>query len=263
MAIQIVNYQKQNKESALDKVLKGVQVAQGLIGSAINVNDLVEKRTSGALDQQRLEEQRKQFTTGQEMEQAKLDENRRQFDITSKQNDRKITADLASPSKRLEKLSIPDSITVKILAQGSADRKAIVEDLNAALVTLNDPNISESQKIIAGKNLGKTLNSAQGRDAVGEGEAKRLLGLLEFQFLNPLDEDTRLGRNLPGFIKQVGLKTKEIENAANGMDEKVNKILGSSPAARSPDSSGSKNSLDGVSEDEIRKELERRAKKAK
>lgn len=76
--------------------------------------------------------------------------------------------------------------------------------MDEALVKLNDPNKTEEQKIKIGQGLLKLLNSAEGSDAVGAEESKRIGDYLEYAMGNLTGPGgLRIGRDLPGFINQV------------------------------------------------------------
>ena len=72
-----------------------------------------------------------------------------------------------------------------------------------ALTKLEDKNLPEDQKIKVGQSLFKLLNSAEGADAVGAEEAKRLGSYLEYQKGNFTDPGAFWGRDVNGFTDQV------------------------------------------------------------
>lgn len=72
-----------------------------------------------------------------------------------------------------------------------------------ALTKLEDKNLPEDQKIKVGQSLFKLLNSAEGADAVGAEEAKRLGSYLEYQKFNMTDPGAFWGRDVNGFTDQV------------------------------------------------------------
>lgn len=75
--------------------------------------------------------------------------------------------------------------------------------MDAALAQLKDPNKSEEEKVKVGQGLLKLLNSAEGADAVGAEESKRIGGYLEYQKGNFFDPGKFWGRDMEGFISQV------------------------------------------------------------
>lgn len=75
--------------------------------------------------------------------------------------------------------------------------------MDSALAQLNDPNKSEEEKVKVGQGLLKLLNSAEGADAVGAEESKRIGGYLEYQKGNFFEPGKFWGRDLPSFISQV------------------------------------------------------------
>ena len=63
--------------------------------------------------------------------------------------------------------------------KSNAKLSPIRSEIASALKMLEDPNVSEEDKIRIGQGLVKTLNSTQGADAVGSEEAQRLASELE------------------------------------------------------------------------------------
>ena len=90
------------------------------------------------------------------------------------------------------------------LAKSTTGLFRVKTAMDKALGQLSDPNKSEEEKVKVGQGLLKLLNSAEGSDAVGAEEAKRIGDYLEFamgNFTGP--GGMRIGRDLPGFVNQV------------------------------------------------------------
>lgn len=87
---------------------------------------------------------------------------------------------------------------------------SVKSGIDAALKNLNDPNVSEDQKIKTGQGLLKLLNSAEGADAIGAEESKRLGSFLEYQTGNFTGAGPFWGRDLDLFTEQVSLKSQEL-----------------------------------------------------
>ena len=104
----------------------------------------------------------------------------------------KPTADSKVIQKQMEKLGV-----------GNAGLYNVKGAMDEALSILNDPSISEDQKIKTGQSLFKLLNSAEGSDAVGAEEAKRLGSYLEYNLGNFTQPGAFIGRDLKGFTEQV------------------------------------------------------------
>lgn len=72
----------------------------------------------------------------------------------------------------------------------------------------------EDQKIAAGRQLLKTLNSTEGADAIGAEEANRLGSKLEYALGNFTNSNpTQWGRDLEGFKTQAMNTSKSIGDA--------------------------------------------------
>lgn len=96
--------------------------------------------------------------------------------------------------------------------------------MQEALVKLNDPSISEDQKVKVGQGLFKLLNSAEGQDAVGAEEAKRLGSYLEFNLGNITQPGAFLGRDLPGFTEQISQYSDLLGNRILSNEKGINTL---------------------------------------
>lgn len=91
----------------------------------------------------------------------------------------------------------------KELGKKNTNLFAVKNAMDSALVQLNNPNLSEEEKIKAGQGLLKLLNSAEGSDAVGAEEAKRIGSYLEHKMFNVFEPGSMFGRDLDLFTDQV------------------------------------------------------------
>jgi hypothetical protein len=98
--------------------------------------------------------------------------------------------------------------------------------MDSALQILEDPKIPEDQKVKTGQGLYKLLNSAEGADAVGAEEAKRIGSYLEYHLGNFTQPGAFIGRDVPGFVGQIknysgllGERIKRNEQTAAGLKE--------------------------------------------
>lgn len=87
----------------------------------------------------------------------------------------------------------------------------------------------EGQAVVAGKQLIKLLNSAEGSDAVGAEESKRLAGYLEYKIANFTEPGSFIGRDLDKFVEQVSGKAKEIDARMASNQAAIDKIYGRQP----------------------------------
>lgn len=101
-----------------------------------------------------------------------------------------------------------DNVAQKDLTTKNVTLFNVKNAMDEAYTVLNDPNVSEDQKIKTGQGLFKLLNSAEGSDAVGAEEAKRLGSYLEYNIGNFTQPGAMFGRDLKGFTEQVGNYSK-------------------------------------------------------
>jgi hypothetical protein len=93
---------------------------------------------------------------------------------------------------------------VKDLAKKNASIFTVKSGIDSSLKQLQDPNLSEAEKIKVGQETMKLLNSAEGADAVGAEEAQRLGSYLEYALGNVTGPGGfRIGRDLEGFTEQI------------------------------------------------------------
>lgn len=133
----------------------------------------------------------------------------------------------ANPNKlAFDRLPVESQKEVEKLATTSAGIKSIKNNIDSALEILENPEISETQKIVTGQQLIKALNSAQGADAVGEGEAKRLASLLEYKIANFTGPGSFMGRDLNEFVTQVRLKSGELGQSTTRNQSEIDRLYG-------------------------------------
>lgn len=117
--------------------------------------------------------------------------------------------------KQMEKLGVDNAQLFKV--KGAMDE---------ALTILNDPSVSEDQKIKTGQSLFKLLNSAEGSDAVGAEEASRLGSYLEYNLGNFTQPGAFVGRDLGGFTDQVANYSKLLGGRIQKGEEGINLLKG-------------------------------------
>jgi hypothetical protein len=147
-----------------------------------------------------------------------------------------------NPNKfEFERLPVENQEQIKDLSKGVAARTQIQKDIESALELLESTDVPEDQKVVIGLNLAKTLNSTQGKDAVGAEEVKRLVSYLEpVTLLGP--GGPRLGRDLGSFTNQVKLKSAEIGQSVAKQKAQIDQLYGRNPTQitgiKIPDMSG-------------------------
>lgn len=149
-----------------------------------------------------------------------------------------------SDKAKYEALPIESQQVIKDVAAKNANITSIKNNIDSALQILNDSNVSEEQKIASGRALLKTLNSAQGQDAVGAEEAKRLGSFLEFKIANFTQPGSFVGRDLDQFISQTALKSQELGQTLARNSATIDQLYGrpakSLPGIEVPPSAQSK-----------------------
>lgn len=113
----------------------------------------------------------------------------------------------------------------KDLYKTNAKLFSVKAGIDASLKQLNDPNVSEDQKVKVGQGLLKLLNSAEGSDAVGAEESKRLGSFLEYKFLNVKEPGSFIGRDIDLFTQQVANKSDEIGTRISTNEMAAQKLL--------------------------------------
>lgn len=144
--------------------------------------------------------------------------------------DKNKTQNLAK--QQFDMLPVENQEQIKDLAKKTSSKESIANQLQATFETLQNKDVPYEQKLMAAKNLGKVLNSTEGADAVGEGEAKRMMA-----FLNYLPTDRPgfdLGPQIDKFTEQVGIKLGDIRQAAAMNKQGIDKLYGRQPSELAP-----------------------------
>jgi hypothetical protein len=112
------------------------------------------------------------------------------------------------------------------LAGSNANKASITTQIDSTIAMLDDPKISEDQKLMQARQLIKTLNSVQGPDAVGAEEVKRLAGLLEFRMMpNFTEPGDIIGRTpISEFATQAKLTSRGMKEAMSGNQKLIDNL---------------------------------------
>jgi hypothetical protein len=130
-------------------------------------------------------------------------------------------------------IDLEKETSVKSLASSSAGILPIKNELDTFLK--NSESYTPDQLLIQGKQLIKTLNSTQGKDAVGAEEAARLAGKLDFRLGNLFNSDpVQFGRDLPGFLQQVKDTSDKISGTITRNKQSIDQLTGQSVAPSAP-----------------------------
>lgn len=114
------------------------------------------------------------------------------------------------------KLNTADNVAVKKLEEDVVTKERIAGAIDANIAQLTNDKTDPYVRRQAGLSILKTLNSAEGKDAVGAEEAKRLGQFLQYQ-INPIEvlkTGRVFGTDMPRFIQQITLKRDELKGRA-------------------------------------------------
>lgn len=124
-----------------------------------------------------------------------------------------------------ESLPVEKKKFVETLGTKNANKVAIKNQIDA--VTGNWDSLPDDQKLSAGRQLLKTLNSPEGADAIGVEEANRLGSRLEYALGNFTNSNpTQFGRDLKGFKEQAQNTSKSLDTAIRSNEGEIDKAYG-------------------------------------
>lgn len=252
MAVGVIQPQQRQSgfDQNLDRIAKGLQIATSLFNIPISVMDRnrqIEKEqkqeTLQAEDRKNQAEDRglqRALTTAQ-LEEKKASALRapEEFELTKKAKmaqialaeaqarraNREANESRVDQTKIFKSLPMQSQKQIDVLSTKSGNIAAIKNEIDSTLEKLQDPAISEDQKVVLGRGLLKTLNSSQGADAIGSEEAKRLGGLLEFKKFNITEPGSMFGRDLGMFIDQVALNSDKLAGALSKNQEAIDRMM--------------------------------------
>lgn len=127
-----------------------------------------------------------------------------------------------------ENLPIDKKKTVETLSTKNAGKIAIKNQIDSVMSTWD--NLPDDQKVAAGRQLLKTLNSTEGADAIGSEEAKRLGSKLEYAMGNLFNSNpVQFGRDLEGFKTQALNTSQSIGQAVKSNQSMIDETMGRQP----------------------------------
>lgn len=142
--------------------------------------------------------------------------------LTGKQREERVS----KAKEEFDLLPVQSQEMIKKLAGSSANKETINNQIKGAISQLDNPDISDDQKLTIGRSLLKTLNSTEGSDAVGAEEANRLGSYLEFKIANFTGPGSFVGRDLDQFIEQTRLTSERIDKAIESNNEAIERLYG-------------------------------------
>lgn len=241
------------KESAIDKINKGLDLAQNIMQTYQTGKQVFGGK--GSLEEQLKQAQLKktmaetdQIGKTKPIEERRLDLDQAKFDFEK-----------GKPSSQFDRLPTENQITIKALAGTNANKEGIVSQIEAVMNKWDD--LSENEQLQQGKQLIKVLNSTEGKDAVGAEEAKRLAGKLDFAMGNLFNSNPfQVGRDLPGFKKDADITANIIRNSMKSNADVIEKNYGRGGLRDLVQSKPQNKSLNigDISKDDLLKEKQRR-----
>lgn len=132
----------------------------------------------------------------------------------------------SSAQYEYKSLPVENQEQIKDLAKANANKIDIKNAIDSSVAKMDDPTISEDQKIVLGKSLLKTLNSQQGKDAIGSEEAHRLGSFLEYKLFNYKEPGSFMGRDLGEFIQQAKINSASLGETIEKNASRINQLYG-------------------------------------
>ncbi len=166
---------------------------------------------------------KEQFAMQKDQERLAFDKQKHSDDMNFKYTE------AGRKAKGGESLPFDKKKSIETKATKNANIASIENELDAVLEKWD--KMTPDQQYYAGQSLIKTMNSTQGADAVGEGEAARLAGNLEFIWSGNLfnSNPMQLGRDLPGFKNQVQNIRDKIKTVREKNQADIDSEMGRAP----------------------------------
>lgn len=159
------------------------------------------------------------------LKEAQTDATKKRIDIA----EQKLKISKSKPVSNDELKLLPEDRReyVKTLTRGNAEKVSIFSNIEANLKKLRDPKIDGKVRKQLASQMIKTINSIQGRDAVGSEEAQRIGTFLETHTLDPFSvRGTSIGQDLERFIEQADITGQTIADTVDSnnllIDEEFN-----------------------------------------
>lgn len=123
------------------------------------------------------------------------------------------------------KLNAVDDRLVKKFADDIANKQSISDAIGYEIGILEDPNVSEYVALNSARSIAKVLNSAEGKDAVGLEESKRLLSELDlFGVKRAIEGGKLFGADVDSFVEKIKIKKGELDGRVENNMGRVNEI---------------------------------------
>jgi hypothetical protein len=123
------------------------------------------------------------------------------------------------------KLNAVDDRLVKKFADDIANKQSISDAIGYEIGILEDPTVSEYVALNSARSIAKVLNSAEGKDAVGLEESKRLLSELDiFGIKRAIEGGKLFGADVDSFVEKIKIKKGELDGRVQNNMGRVNEI---------------------------------------
>lgn len=130
---------------------------------------------------------------------------------------------------RFENLPKDKQLQIDKLSSSMGHSKTINNMMTALEAQLDDPNISEAQKVASVNEQLKIMNAALGADALGEGETARVSKFLTNE-PSPTVGKWSYGPDLKGFTEQVKNAIKRNKQSIEMSQRQIDELYGRSPS---------------------------------
>lgn len=212
-------------------ITAGIDAAKARIAELIRSNASKEELSRASLDYKKLIDQQRLELDRQELDLKKLtgEEERRIKERGLEQAQQRIDLlrqKILQPTKSANiKLDPVDDRFVKKYADDIANKQTIADAIGYEIGVIQDPSIEDYVKLQSANNIAKVLNSAEGKDAVGVEESKRLLGELDiFSVRRAFQGGSLIGPDLESFSNKLALKQGELETRVKESSNRINDI---------------------------------------
>lgn len=178
-----------------------------------------------ALDEEKMSLEKSKFDFSKGVQLEKLANEKVRLDQIRDRNDI-YRQKILQPAKAGEiKLNAVDDRLVKKFADDIANKQSISDAIGYEIGILEDPNVSEYVALNSARSIAKVLNSAEGKDAVGLEESKRLLSELDlFGVKRAIEGGKLFGADVDSFVEKIKIKKGELDGRVQSNMGRVNEI---------------------------------------
>lgn len=125
-----------------------------------------------------------------------------------------------------QNLPEPKRLQINKYSEDITKKQAIKDQVDSIIEQFDSNKIPDDQKLVLGEGSLKTLNSDNGPDAVGTGEAKRLSPYLNYNVANMTGPGPFIGRDLNAFADQLRLTSTKLGLAIQKHQDHIDELTG-------------------------------------